>query len=243
MNAAPIGIFDSGVGGLTVKEKITELLPCENIIYYGDTAHFPYGIKTREEVTGYARAISRYLIGRGVKAIVIACNTATAIACETLRRECCVPVIGVINAGARSAASASESGIIGVIATEGTVKSEAYLTAIHRIRPEAVVIQKACTKFVPLVEEGKCDTQEARDAADEYLTELCGKGIDTLVLGCTHFPYLSKIISEKMGENVQLIDTACETAAELKELLIKEELLNDSGIPGTREIIMSGQDS
>lgn len=216
---APIGVFDSGLGGLTVAHAIMRLLPSESLVYFGDTARVPYGPKSPETVRRYSREIAAYLLEQGVKAIVVACNTATAHALPVLKDELDVPVIGVVEPGARAAVRASSTGRIGVIATAGTIKSGAYVRAIHAEAPEARVTALACPLFVPLVEEGWTDHDATRAIAREYLASFMKDEVDTLVLGCTHYPLLKPIIAEIVGPNVRLIDSAEETAADTRLML------------------------
>ncbi|HWO88332.1 MAG TPA: glutamate racemase [Gemmatimonadales bacterium] len=213
MNPRPIGIFDSGVGGLTVVHELHRRLPHESLIYFGDTARVPYGNKSPETVRRYAREILEFLLARDVKMVVVACNTASAHALDELRSLAPVPVEGVLGPGARAAVSASRSGRIGVIGTAGTVASGAYERAIRALEPGATVIQRACPLFVPLVEEGWLDHQATELVAREYLEPLKREAIDTLVLGCTHYPLLKPLLAEVLGEGIRLIDSAEETAA------------------------------
>lgn len=224
----PIGVFDSGVGGLTVAKEIMKRLPKEKIIYFGDTARVPYGNKSRETVTAYSRQIVNFLLGKGVKAIVVACNTASAFALETIRDELPVPVVGVVKPGARTAAGTTENGRIGVIGTEGTINSGLYVEYLKEIRPDLNVFGKACPLFVPLVEEGWTDDSVTEEVARRYLSELLDKDIDTLVLGCTHYPLLKGTIGKVVGESVKLVNPAYETAMELARILEDKELLNSS---------------
>jgi glutamate racemase len=217
--AAPIGVFDSGIGGLTVVRELMHQLPHESIIYFGDTARVPYGPKSPDTVRRYSREISAYLIEQGVKALVVACNTATAHALPVLRSELPLPVVGVVEPGARAAVAASRGHALGVIGTAGTVASGAYERAIHALLPEAHVVARACPLFVPLVEEGWVDTTVTRLIAHEYLDPMRDEGIDALVLGCTHYPLLKPMLGEIVGDAVRLIDSAEETAAETARLL------------------------
>jgi glutamate racemase len=214
-----IGIFDSGVGGLTVLKEIARVLPQEDTIYLGDTARVPYGTKSPETVTRYAREIASFLVSRDIKLLVVACNTASAVSLEILRSEFSIPIIGVIEPGARRAAQVTESGRVGVIGTEGTIRSSAYSKAIKRINPSIQVVTRACPLFVPLAEEGWTDNEVARLTAQSYLADLHDKGVDTLVLGCTHYPLLKGIIGQVMGEGVRLVDSAAETALTVAETL------------------------
>jgi glutamate racemase len=219
MSTAPVGIFDSGIGGLTVARAIGELLPHESTIYLGDTARVPYGPKSPETVRRYSREILDWLLGQDVKAVVVACNTATAHALDDLRARSPVPVIGVIEPGARAAARATTTGTVGVIGTAGTVASGAYVRALQGARADLRVVAQACPLFVPLVEEGWFDHPATELVAREYLSSLLAAGIDALVLGCTHYPMLAPLVGRIMGPSVQLIDSARETAGELARTL------------------------
>ncbi|MCI8577042.1 MAG: glutamate racemase [Lachnospiraceae bacterium] len=216
---APVGVFDSGVGGLTVAREIMRQIPEERIIYFGDTARLPYGSKSKDTIVRYSRQVIRFLKTKNVKAIVIACNTASSYALETVQAESDIPLIGVINAGARTAASVTRNGRIGVIGTEGTIGSGIYTEVIRKLRPGTEVIGKACPLFVPLVEEGLLHDSVTDEIASRYLSELKGKYIDTLVLGCTHYPLLRSTLGRLMGEHVTLVNPAYETALELRKLL------------------------
>lgn len=226
---APIGVFDSGVGGLTVVREIIRQLPSENIVYFGDTARVPYGSKSRDTVINYSEQIVHFLRTKQVKAIVIACNTATAYALDVLKEKLDIPIIGVVRPGAVTAVSTTRNGRIGVIATEGTVGSGIYPKVIKEYNPEVQVVQKACPLFVPLVEEGWTNDSVTDEVAVRYLTSLLDSNIDTLVLGCTHYPLLRKTIGRLVGENVTLVNPAYETACSLRELLKKEGLYRESG--------------
>jgi glutamate racemase len=212
MSDLPIGVFDSGLGGLTVVRAIYERLPDESTLYFGDTARVPYGPKSPETVRRYSLEILRWLLDQRVKAVVIACNTSTAHALEALQAESPVPVIGVIEPGARAAAAQANGKPIGVIGTAGTIASNAYAKAIHRVRGEARVEQKACPLFVPLVEEGWFEHHAAALIAEEYLAPLRATGVGSLVLGCTHYPLLRPLLQRVMGPEVRLIDSGEETA-------------------------------
>jgi glutamate racemase len=226
---APIGVFDSGIGGLTVVRAIHALLPRESTLYLGDTARVPYGSKSPETVRRYAREILAWLEERHVKAIVVACNTATAHALEELTAAARVPVIGVIEPGARAALAATRGGVIGVIGTAGTIRSGAYGRALRRIRPDVRVVEQPCPLFVPLVEEGWFDHPATRLVAEEYLAPLRAAGVDTIVLGCTHYPMLSALIGEVLGPTVARIDSAQETARELASVLAERGLEAPAG--------------
>lgn len=221
---SPIGVFDSGVGGLTVAREIMRQLPNERIVYFGDTARVPYGSKSKETVTRYSRQIVRFLETQQVKAIVVACNTASAYALEELEKEVDIPMIGVVKPGARVALSATVNGKIGVVATEATINSGIYSRYIEEHDSSVSVIGKACPLFVPLVEEGLWEDPVTDEIARRYLTELIDSGIDTLILGCTHYPMLRSTVGKIMGEGVTLVNPAYETARELKALLTEHGL-------------------
>lgn len=214
-----IGIFDSGIGGLTVLKEIAARLPNEHIIYLGDTARVPYGIRSPETVTRYSFENTRFLLSQEIKVLVVACNTASAVSLDAVKNAFPLPVIGVIEPGARAAVRATRSGKIGVIGTEATIASMAYERAIKNIDPRARVYSLACPLFVPLVEEGWIDNDVAELVATKYLAGLQGQGIDTLVLGCTHYPLLKTVINKVMGPGIMLIDSATETARDVEGLL------------------------
>jgi glutamate racemase len=227
--SAPIGVFDSGIGGLTVARELMRQLPNESILYFGDTARVPYGPKSPETVRRYSREITSFLRDEGVKAVVVACNTATAHALPMLREELPMPVVGVVEPGARAAVRASRNGEIGVIGTVGTVNSGAYEHAIRALAPHAHVRATACPLFVPLAEEGWTDHEATRLIAQEYLAPLVQSHVDTLVLGCTHYPLLKPVIGDIVGRSVRLIDSAEETAAEAGRLLAERGLCAEPG--------------
>ena len=222
----PIGVFDSGVGGLTVAREIMNQIPNEKMVYFGDTARTPYGSKSKDTVIRYSRQIVRFLQTMQVKAIVVACNTASAYALDELEQEIDIPVIGVIKPGAKVAADETRNGKIGVIGTEGTIGSGIYTEYIRKLKPDAEVMGKACPLFVHLVEEGLWQDPVTDEIAMRYLNELIDTDIDTLVLGCTHYPLIRSTIGRIMGEGVRLVNPAYETARELKELLVEKELYN-----------------
>jgi glutamate racemase len=237
--AAPIGVFDSGLGGLTVAHEIMRQLPAESLVYFGDTARVPYGPKSPDTVRRYSREISSFLLGEGVKAIVVACNTATAHALPMLRDELDVPVIGVVEPGARAAVRATRSGHIGVIGTEGTIRSEAYVRAIHAESPDVRVTALACPLLVPLVEEGWVNHPASHLIAEEYLAPFLSDEIDTLVLGCTHYPLLKPLIGEIVGRSVRLIDSAEETAADTRRMLAEHGIAAPAGSVGRHRFLAS----
>ena len=220
----PIGVFDSGIGGLTVAHEIVRQHPRESIVYFGDTARVPYGPKSPDTVRRYSAEIAGFLLRQEVKAIVVACNTATAHALPALREQMAVPVIGVVEPGARAAVRASAGRHIGIVGTSGTVKSGAYERAIQALDPDIRVTARACPLFVPLVEEGWIDHPVTRTVAQEYLEPLLDAGVDTLVLGCTHYPLLKPLLCRLVGGQVRLIDSAAETAAELGRILEERDL-------------------
>lgn len=228
LRAAPVGVFDSGVGGLTVAREIMRQIPNEKIVYFGDTARVPYGSKSRDTVTRYSRQIVRFLQAQEVKAIVVACNTASAYALDELEKEIDIPILGVVKPGAKVAAEATKNGKIGVIGTEGTINSRIYATYIKQINENFNVIGKACPLLVPLVEEGLLKDPVTDEIAMRYLSELIDLDIDTLILGCTHYPLIRSTVGRIMGDQVTLVNPAYETARELKEMLRAEGLLNQN---------------
>ena len=225
-NAAPVGVFDSGVGGLTVAREIMRHLPNENLVYFGDTARVPYGSKSKDNIIHYSRQIINFLKTKEVKAIVIACNTASALALDVVREECDIPIIGVVEPGARAALEVTTTNKIGVIGTEATVQSAIYEKIIQRVNPRVSVLAKACPLFVPLVEEGFAKHKVTEDMIDYYLSDLRDADIDTLILGCTHYPLLRSRIRTYMGEKITLVNPAYETAMDLKRLLEKHDMAN-----------------
>ena len=219
-----IGVFDSGLGGLTVVKELKKVLPHERIVYFGDTARVPYGSKSKEVILRYSREIADFLKSQDVKMIVIACNTASAFALRELQEELSIPVIGVIDAGAKMAVSISDN--IGVIGTKGTVSSKAYYNAIKKLKIGANVYQKACPLFVPLIEEGFAEDTITLEVIQRYLHEMDDM-IDTLVLGCTHYPLLTKSINKVVGDKIKLVNPAEETAKEVKETLKKLDIASE----------------
>ncbi len=232
----PIGVFDSGVGGLTVVRALREELPSESFVYLGDTARVPYGTKSPLVVSRYALNAGRFLVSRGARALVVACNTASAVAVEVLREALAVPVFGVIEPGARMAAKISKSGRIGVIGTEATITSQAYTRAIARFRPTAEVRSVACPLFVPFAEEGLGDHPAARMMAEEYLGPLRLPAVDSLVLGCTHYPALRSTIAAAVGPDVEIIDSASAVATEVAGRLRERGMLelSEAAFSGAR---------
>jgi len=215
----PIGVFDSGIGGLTVLKELTALIAAEDFIYLGDTARLPYGTKSNEVIVRYSRENTEFLLAKGIKLLVVACNTSSAVALGAIARDTMVPVIGVIEPGARAAVKASRSGKIGVIGTEATIASGAYTRAIQALRPKAEIYTRACPLLVPLVEEGWTDNDIAERTVAHYLDSLKASGIDTLLLGCTHYPLLRGLFERVLGPGVRIIDSATATAAAVRERL------------------------
>ena len=243
----PIGIFDSGIGGLTVFKSIATLLPYENLLYLGDTARVPYGTKSSQTVCRYAVQNVRFLLEQKVKLIVVACNTASAFAMAELERSFDLPIVGVIQPGVDGAlAPVGGSGgfgsprlMIGVIGTEGTIQSGVYTTEIKKRRPETHVFGVACPLFVPLVEEGMFEGEITLAVARRYLSDLSQKGIDSLILGCTHYPLLKATLRKILGDEVALIDSAEETAREVRDILREKGLLNNKNAAGRRTFFVT----
>ena len=224
-----IGVFDSGIGGLTVLHQIIETLPHENTVYLGDTARAPYGTKSVDTVLRYSYENSDFLVEKGVKVLVVACNTSTAIALHQLKARLAVPVIGVIEPGVRSAIKSTKNKRIGVIGTEATIQSSAYTHALKASNPTVEVYSRACPLFVPLVEEGWTDNEVVEMTAKAYLEGFKQSGIDTLILGCTHYPLLKRAIRKLMGRGVRLVDSAEETAKEVELLLKRGSIVRKNG--------------
>ena len=237
----PIGIFDSGVGGLTVVGKMREILPGEDIIYFGDTARVPYGTKSKETITKFSVENVEFLMTHNVKLVIVACNTASSLSLDFLKRCFKVPVIGVIEPGAREAVNATRNNRIGVIGTHATVSSGAYEKAIARISPRYFVFTQACPLFVPLVEEGWSDKDVTKRVTHIYLDPLKGKSVDTLIMGCTHYPMLKNVLRKVMGKNVVLVDSAREVAKGAKEILDANGLLNVSKRRGEHKFFVSDE--
>lgn len=235
----PIGVFDSGVGGLTVAKEIMQNLEKEKIVYFADSARIPYGSKSKDTVLKFSRQISRFLQTKNVKAIVIACNTASAFAFEELEKELDIPVIGVVQPGARAAAAQTRNKKVGVIGTVGTVNSKLYARFIQKENPEIEVFGRACPLFVPLVEEEMATDSVTVTMAKRYLQTLMENNIDTLVLGCTHYPLLKETIQGVVGDNVTLVNPAHETVLELKKMLGDKGLLADSNDKKRHEFYVS----
>jgi glutamate racemase len=224
-NDSPIGIFDSGIGGLTVLKEIINQLPAEGTIYLGDTARVPYGVRSPEIVTRYSFENTRFLFSKKIKMLVVACNTVSSVSLDAIRKSIEIPAIGVIEPGAKAAVSATRNKKIGVIGTSATIRSGAYTKAIKSRDPSIEVFSLPCPLFVPLVEEGWTEGTVVELTAERYLADMRTKGIDTLVLGCTHYPLLKPVLSKVMGEDVMLIDSAIETAREMRSILGDSSLI------------------
>jgi len=234
-----VGIFDSGVGGLTVLKEIVALLPQEHIIYLGDTARVPYGTRSPKTVIKYSRENVRFLRRWELKVLVVACNTSSSVSLPTLKEENEIPVVGVIEPGVRRAVEVTRTGRIGVIGTEGTIRSGAYQRRIREMDPHLQVFATPCPLFVPLVEEGWIDDPISRLVAHRYLRPLKEEGIDVLILGCTHYPLLEGVIREVMGEGIELINSAKETAREVKRQLERGGMLEPPGAEGERKFFVT----
>ena len=222
----PIGVFDSGVGGLTVVRALMERLPFENIIYFGDTARVPYGVKSVETIAHYTREIAEFLLQKEVKLLIIACNTMASVASQVVKDLSPVPVLDVIDAGALGAVAVTGKKQVGVIGTPTTINSNAYARAIHDYAPDSRIHSQACALFVPLVEEGWLDHEVTRLTAQDYLKPLMAEHIDTLVLGCTHYPLLKPLLSQVVGDDVALVDSAEAMAEQVAAVLAEKQLAN-----------------
>lgn len=235
----PIGVFDSGIGGLTVVKRLISIMPTENIVYFGDTARVPYGSKSNDTVIDYSVQDAQFLMKKNVKVIVVACNTASSVALPELRKRFHVPVIGMIEPGAAMALKETKTGRIGVIGTNATVNNHAYANEIKRLDPHVQVFEKACPLFVPLAEEGWINHEATRLVAEEYLKELKGHGVDTLVLGCTHYPILTEVIQSVMGGDVKLIDSGIAAARVVKSELERIGFCTNSYSNGIQDYYIS----
>lgn len=235
----PIGVFDSGIGGLTVVKEIRSLLPNESIIYFGDTGRVPYGNKSKTTIIEYSLQITRFLLAKGIKALVIACNTATAHAYQSIQSVVDIPVIGVIEPGAKAALARTKSGRIGIFGTQGTINSKAYEHAIKQMNPETVILGQATPLLVPLVEEGWFQHPATQLIIREYLKPLENARIDTLVLGCTHYPLLFPAIYQEVFDSIRLVDSGKETAIQLRESLKTSQLITDNTEKPTYQWIVS----
>ncbi len=225
----PIGIFDSGIGGLSVVKEIRRLLPDESIVYFGDTARLPYGTKSKETIVRFSKEIVRFLLQCRVKLIVVACHTASSFSLPALKRQFDVPVVGVVRPGARAAVRKTRSGRIGVLGTRSTVTSGSYAKAIQKLDSKAKVFSQSCPLFVPLVEEGHFHDEITRQVAEKYLLPMKRLNPDTVVLGCTHYPLIRGVIQEILGRDITLIDSARETAEEVKEIIERNRLSSMNG--------------
>ncbi|KYP80371.1 glutamate racemase [Ferroacidibacillus organovorans] len=241
MRNQPIGVMDSGVGGMTVVAELFRQLPRESILFYGDSARCPYGNRPAEEIRAFTFEALDYLVLQGVKMLVIACNTATAICLSEARERYAIPVIGVISPGARAAIAATTSHRIGVIGTRATIESDRYARALQMIHPDLFVASHACPRFVDLVESGRFDDPAILDEIEKELLPLQSREIDTLILGCTHYPLLADAISVVMGERVTLINSAEETARDVSHWLSEENLMREEGHPPTHVFLTSGE--
>ena len=235
----PIGVFDSGIGGLTVVKRIDEFLPNENIIYFGDTARVPYGTKSNQTVIEYSKQDAKFLLNKNVKMIVVACNTASSVAMEALQENFSTPIVGMIEPGAKSAIEHTNTGKIGVIGTYATINNRAYSKELLKLDNKLEVFEKACPLFVPLAEEGMIDHPATKLIAEEYLGELKDHNIDTLILGCTHYPILSKVIQEVMGDDVKLIDSGTAASTIVENYLHGRGLRNESNQIGKHKFFVS----
>ena len=235
----PIGVFDSGIGGLTVVKRLASTLPNENIIYFGDTARVPYGSKSNSTVIEYSIQNTKFLLQKNIKALVVACNTASSIAIPDLKKMFDIPIIGMIEPGSRMALSKTQNKKIGVIGTRATISNLAYSKEIKKMNDKAVVFEKPCPLFVPLAEEGWIKHKATYEIAEEYLKELRENKIDALVLGCTHYPILSEVIQEVIGLKVALIDSGVASSELIKDELEKFNLLSDSEKTGSQEYYVS----
>ncbi len=235
----PIGVFDSGIGGLTVVAEIARQLPKEGIVYFGDTARLPYGPKSTQTVAQFAIQDTEFLLRHEVKMVVVACNTASSVAVDELRSRYDIPIIGVIEPGALAAVSSTLTGKIGVIGTEGTITSHAYRERIRKLDREIEIIEQSCPLFVPLAEEGWTDREVTLVIAHEYLAPLRDAGVDVVVLGCTHYPILKQTIQKVFGPAVTLIDSAEETARDVAQVLAEFDIANNSGEEPTHRFFVS----
>lgn len=238
-NSKSIGIFDSGIGGLTVTKEIIKRIPNENFIYLGDTARVPYGTKSKITVIKYAESNTWFLISKGIKLLVVACNTASAYSLDTLKEKFKLPIVGVIKPGAKKAVSITKKGNIGVIGTPSTIKSNAYINSIKEINPDIEVFSKACPLFVPFAEEGWTKGDIIIQVAKKYLLPLKKNNIDVLILGCTHYPLLKNAIRKVMGDDIELVDSAEETAKEISRYIANNKIENNDEKKIRREFYLT----
>lgn len=239
MDNRPIGVFDSGLGGLTVVKELMERLPNENIVYFGDTARIPYGTRSNETVIRYSQQCIRFLLSQGIKMIVIACNTVSSTSLDIVKKMFDIPIIGVIEPGAQAAVSSTENKRVGVIGTQATIRSKSYEKAIARRDSRINIFSTPCSLFVPIVEEGWSDSKIALLTADKYLDIMKDKGVDTIILGCTHYPLLQTTIGEVMGSDVKLVNPAIGTALEVQRILKTEEMLNEDEVEADYKFFVS----
>ena len=239
MDVRPIGIFDSGVGGLTVTGRVMQVMENEKIVYFGDTARVPYGSKGKDTITRFSCQDVRFLLSQDVKAVIVACNTASSNSLDYLKSTFDVPVFGVVEPGAAEASKITKNKKIGIIATEATIRSGAYEKEIKKADSSIEVFSKACPLFVPLAEEGWCNNEIARLTAEKYLAPLLEKGVDTVILGCTHYPLLRSCIQSVVGENVTLVDPAYETAVRVREYLNKNGMLREENTKAEHKFFVS----
>ncbi len=236
---SPIGIFDSGIGGLTVAKRIISMLPNENIIYFGDTARVPYGTKSNDTVIEYSLQDAQFLINRNVKLIIVACNTASSVAISKLKEKFDIPIIGMIEPGAHLAINSTKNGKVGVIGTNSTISNKAYSNELKRLNENLEIIEKPCPLFVPVAEEGWLDHAATKLIAEEYLQDLVDFGVDTVILGCTHYPLLSEVIQNVMGNDVTLIDSGYAASLNVETYLNGRGVRNDSNQLGTHYFYVS----
>lgn len=239
MDNRPIGVFDSGLGGLTVVKKLVDKLPGEDIVYFGDTARIPYGTRSKDTVEKYSSQCIRFLLTQNVKMVVVACNTVSSCCLDPLREAFSIPIIGVIEPGAHAAIEATFNNKIGIIGTRGTISSRAYERALFEHNPDITVSSKACSLFVPIVEEGWAETEIAYLTAKEYLSSIRSENVDTLILGCTHYPLLTNVIQRVVREGVTLVDPAVGTAQLVANTLTKANMLNLNENPGKVKFFVS----
>lgn len=240
MDTRPIGMFDSGVGGLTVMKQFQALLPDENILYFADTAHVPIGDRSREELVRFVRQILDFMQKEGVKAVIFACNTTSALVLSRVKEDYAFPMVGTIRAGARAAVQRTRNHRIGVIATNNTVKSHAFASFIQMQDIGYQAFELGCPRLVPLIEAGQTDGADVREAVADYMETMKEKDVDTLILGCTHYPFLADVIGEIAGKDMEIVDPAVETSREMAEILREQGLLNGSGQKGWTRFYASG---
>ena len=239
MDNRPLGVFDSGLGGLTVARALRELMPQESLVYLGDTARVPYGNKSGETIIRYARENSQFLLSRGVKAVVVACNTASAYALDTLRAELKVPVFGVIESGVEAALKATKNNHVGIMGTIGTINSAAYQNALRAARPDIQLVAEATPLLVPLIEEDWLDHAATRSILEEYLWKFRRAGVDTLVLACTHYPLLKPVLTDLLGHSVELVDSARTCADYVHRALELADILSSGTDAGAMTVCLT----